>query len=103
MESRRGAFHLLDGRGFYQNSEVPIDYAFLGVDGLGNTAQKHCHSSDVLVGPSELWETTPLIHDVMLDLMGMTLGATRRARRMGCNVSHRLRRRRQRLVLPSLS
>ena len=80
-----------------------MDRPLLGVDGLGNAAQKHCRNSDVLASPSKLWEIVPLVHDVMLDLTGATPGATRRAKRMGCNVSHRLRRRRRRLVLPSLS
>ena len=69
-----------------------------GVDGLGNTTQKHCYSSDVLTSPSELWEIVPLVHDVMLDLTG----ATRQAMRMGRNVLYRAHRCRWRLVLPPL-
>ena len=38
MESRHGAFCLLDGGGFYQNPEVSVDCVFLVVDRLGNVA-----------------------------------------------------------------
>ena len=58
-ESRCGAFHLLNGSGFYKHSEVPVDRPLLGVDGLGNTVQMHCCSSDVLASPSELWGSFP--------------------------------------------
>ena len=78
----------MDGGGFYQNPEVPVDCVLLGVDRLGNAVQKHCRSSDVLAGSGELWEIAPLAHDVMLDLTGTTPGATCRAMRMGCNVPH---------------
>ena len=54
-----------------------MDRLLLGVNGLGNTAQKHCHSGDVLASPSELWGVVPLVHDVTLDLAGMTSGAAR--------------------------
>ena len=77
-ESRCGAFCLLNGGGFYQNSEVPVDLPLLGVDGLGNAAQKHRRGGNVLVGPSELWGIVPLIYDVVLDLAGAAPGATRR-------------------------
>ena len=90
-ELRCGAFRLLNGGGFYQNPEVPVDLPLPGVDGLGNAAQKHRHGSNVLAGPSELWGIVPLIHDVMLDLAGVTLGATRRVMRMGRNVLYRMR------------
>ena len=103
MESRCGAFHLLNGGDFYQHPEVPIDRPLLGVDGLGNAAQKHCGSSDVLASPSELWGVIPLIHDVTLDLAGMTLGGALGIMCMGRNVLHRRRRCRRRLTLPSLS
>ena len=43
--------------------------------------QKHCRSSDVLASPSELWEIVPIVHDVVLDLMGAP-----RAMRMGRNM-----------------
>ena len=93
----------MNGGDFYQHSEVPVDRLLLGVDGLGNAAQKHCRSGDVLASPSELREIVPLVHDVALDLTGATLGATHQAMRIGHNVLYRVHRRRQRLVLPSLS
>jgi len=76
----------LNGNGFYQRPVVLVDRPLLGVDGLGNAAQKHCYSSDVLASPSELWDIIPLVHDVLLDLTGATLGATHQAMRMGRNV-----------------
>ena len=91
-ESRCGAFRLLNGGGFYQCLEVPVDRPLLGVDGLRNAMQKHCHSGNVLASPSELWGIVPLVHDVVLDLAGATPGATHRAMRMGCNVLCRLHR-----------
>ena len=102
-ELRCRAFRLLNGGGFYQHPEVLVDRPLLGVHGLGNAAQKHCHSSDVLASPSELWGIVSLVHDVVLDLAGMTPGATRRAMRIGRNVLYQARRRRRRLVLLSLS
>ena len=102
-ESRCGAFRLLNGGNFYQNTEVPVDLPLLGVDGLGNAAQEHCHSGNVLASPSELWEVIPLVYDVMLDLAGVTPGAARQVMRMGCNVPYRVRRCGRRLVLPPLS
>ena len=87
-ESRCGAFHLLNGGGFYQCPEVPIDYPLLGVNGLGNAAQKHCRSGDVLASPGELREIVPLVHDVVLDLAGVTLGVARRVMHMGRNVQY---------------
>ena len=60
-----------------------MDRPLLGVDGLGNAAQKHCRSGDVLASLGELREIVPLVHDVVLDLMGTTPGAARRAMRMG--------------------
>ena len=80
-----------------------MDCPLLGVDGLGNTVQKHYCSSDVLARPGELGEIVPLVHDVMLDLTGATLGATHLAVRMGRNMLYRLRQRRRWLVLPPLS
>ena len=38
LESRCGVFILLNGGGFYQNLEVPVDRPLLEVDGLGNAA-----------------------------------------------------------------
>ena len=101
-ESRCGAFRLLNGDGFYQHPEVPVDRPFLGVDGLTNAAQKHRHGSDVLASLSELWGIVPLVHDVVLNLAGMTPSAARRVMRMGRNVLHRACRRRWWLVLPPL-
>ena len=60
LESRCGAFCLLNGGGFYQCLEVPVDRQLLGVDGLGNAAQKHCRGGDVLASPSKLWGSFPL-------------------------------------------
>ena len=97
-ESQRRVFRLLNGGGFYQRPEVLVHRPL-----LGSVAQKHCRSGDVLASPSELWEVILLIHDVMLDLAGVTPGATRRAMRMGRNVLHRAHRRRRRLVLALLS
>ena len=94
LESRRGAFRLLNGGGFYQHLKVPVDRWLLGVDGLGNAVQKHCRSSDVLASLSELWRIVPLVHDVMLDLAGATPGTAHWVMRMGRNVLHQARRRR---------
>ena len=92
-ESRCRAFRLLNGGGgFHQRPEVSVDRPLLGVDGLGNAAQKHCHSGDVLASPSELWGVIPLVHDVALDLAGTTLSAARWVTRMGRNVLPRVRR-----------
>ena len=102
-ESRCEAFCLLDGGGLYYNPEVPVDCPLLRVDGLENTAEKHCCGNDILAGPGELWDIVPLIHDVVLDLTSATLGATRWAMRMGRNVARRACRRRRRLALPPLS
>ena len=67
---------MLDGGGLYENPEVLVDCPLLGVDGLGNTAQKHCCCSDILASPGELWDIIPFVLDVMLDLTSMTTGAT---------------------------
>ena len=75
----------MNGGGFFQHPEVSVDRPLLGVDGLGNVAQKRCRSSDVLASPSELWDVIPLVHDVGLDLTGATLGVARRAMRVGRN------------------
>ena len=103
LGSRCGDFHLLNGGGFYQCPEVPVDRLLLGVNGLRNAMQKHYHSGDVLASPSELWGVIPLVHDVALDLTGATPSAARRVTRMGRNMLHRACRHRQRLVLPPLS
>ena len=93
-ESRCRAFRLLNGGGFYQNPKVLVDLPLPRVDGLGNAAQKHRRSGNVLAGPSELWGVVPLVHDVVLDLASVTPGATRRVMRMGHNVLHRACQRR---------
>ena len=48
-----------------------MDRLFLGVVRLGKAAQKHYHSGNVLIGPSELWGIVP---------PSMVLCWTRRAR-----------------------
>jgi len=65
-----------------------VDHLFLGVVRLRKTAQKHCRSGDVLASLSELWGVIPFIHDVALDLAGVTPGATHQVTRMGRNVLH---------------
>ena len=80
-----------------------MDCLFLRVVRLGKAVQKHCRSGDVLASPSELWGVVPLVHDVALDLTGVTPGIARRVTRMWCNVPHQARRCRWRLVLPPLS
>ena len=54
-----------------------MDRLYLGVVRLGKTAQKHCYGSDVLASLSELWGIVPPIHDIALDLAGVTPGAAR--------------------------
>ena len=80
-----------------------MDRPLLGVGGLRNVAQKHCRSDDVLASPSELWGVVPLVHDVTLDLAGVTPGATHWVVCMGRNVLHRARRCRRQLVQPPSS
>ena len=75
----------MNGGGFHQCPEVLVDHPLLGVDGLGNTAQKHCRSNDVLASPSELWGIVPPIHDVTLDLAGATPGVASQVTRMGAS------------------
>ena len=60
-----------------------MDHLFLGVVRLGKATQKHCHGGDVLASPSELWGIVPPIRDVMLDLAGVTPGASHRVTHMG--------------------
>ena len=81
--SRCGALRLLDGSGFHQCLEVLVDHLFLGVVRLGKAAQKHYRRGDVLASLSELWGIVPPIHDVALDLAGMTPGAARWVTRTG--------------------
>ena len=70
---------------------------------LGQTAQKHCCGGDVLIGPSELWGIVPLVHGVVLDSMGATLGVACRFMRTGHSVVRRAHWRSRRLVQPLLS
>ena len=67
----------MNGGGFHQPPEVPVDRPLLGVNRLGNATQKHRRSGDVLASPSELWGIVPLVDNVALDLAGATLGAAR--------------------------
>ena len=101
--SQRRALRLLNDNCFHQCPEVLVDCLFLGVGRHRKAAQKHCRSNDVLASSSKLWEIIPLVHDVVLDLTGVTPGATRRAMHMGQNMLYRMHRRRRRLVLPPLS
>ena len=101
--SRHGALRLLNGIGFHQCPEVLVDRLFLGVVQLGKATQKHYHSGDVLVSPSKLWGIIPPIHDVALDLVGMTLGAAHWFMRTWRSVVRRARRRTWWLVLSLLS
>jgi len=89
--SRCGALRLLNGGGFHQRPEVLVDHLLLGVDGLGKATQKHHRSGDVLASPSELWGIVPPVHDVTLDLAGVTPSVAHRVTRMW------------RLTLPPLS
>ena len=100
--SRCGALCLLNDGGLHQCPEVPVDCLFLGVIRLEKATQKHCGRSDVLTSLSELWGIVPPVHDVALDLAGVTPGAARRFMCTGRSVVCRARRRRWRLVLPSL-
>ena len=88
LVSRRGALRLLNGGGFHQCPEVPVDRLFLGVDMLGKAAQKHCRSGNVLASPSELWGIASPVHDVVLDLVGATTDAAHRVTRVWCSVLH---------------
>ena len=60
-----------------------MDHLFLGVVRLGKAVQKHCCGGDVLASLSELWGIVPPVHDVALDLAGVTPGATCRVTRTG--------------------
>ena len=101
--SQRGALRLLDGGGFHQPPEVPVDRLLLRVIRLGKAVQKHRRSGDVLASPRELWGIVSSIHDVALDLAGATPGASRRVTRAWRYVLRRARRRKWRLVLSPLS
>ena len=89
--------------GFHQRPEVSVDHLLLGVDGLRNTAQKHCRSGDVLASLSELWGVVSLVHDVTLDLAGATPSVARRVTRMGRGVVRRVLQRMWQPVLLLLS
>ena len=66
-----------------------MDCLFLGVGRLGEVAQKHLRSSDVLASPSKLRGVIPSVQYVTLDLTGMIPSAARRVTRMWCCVMHR--------------
>jgi len=89
----------LNGDGFNQRPEVPVDCLFLGVIRLEKATQKHCGRSDVLASLSELWGIVPPVHDVALDLTGATPGAARRVLRAWRSVLRRARQCRWRLAL----
>ena len=80
-----------------------MDRLFLRVVRLGKATQKHYRGGDVLASLSELWGIIPPIHDVVLDLAGVTPGVARRVTRMGRSVLCQARRRRWQLALPPLS
>ena len=80
-----------------------MDRLFLGVVRLRKAAQKHRRHGDVLASPSKLWGIVPPVHDVVLDLAGVTLGAARWVMRTGRSVLYRVCQRMWRLVLPPLS
>ena len=94
---------MLNNGGFHQCPEVPVDHLILGVCRLWKAVQKHCRNGDVLASLSKLWGIIPPVHDVALDLVGVTPGAARRFPHMGHSVLHRAHRRRWRLVLPPSS
>ena len=71
-----------------------MDHLLLGVVRLRKAAQKHHRGGDVLASLSKLSGIVPSILDVVLDLVGMTLGAARRVTRVW---------RMWRLALPPLS
>ena len=68
-----------------------MDRLFMRVVWLGQAAQKHYHSGDVLIGLSELWGIVPPVHGVALDPTSTTLGTTRWFMRTGHNVARRAR------------
>ena len=63
-----------------------MDRLFLRIIWLGQTAQKHYHNGDVLIGLSEVWGIVPPIHGVALDPIGITSGAARWSLCMGRSV-----------------
>ena len=80
-----------------------MDCLLLGVDRLGEAAQKHHHRSDVLASPSKLRGIVPSVQDVTLDLTGATLSTARWVTRMLRNVVRRACQCRWWLALPPLS
>ena len=68
-----------------------MDCLFVRVIRLGQVTQEHCRGGNVLTGPSELWGVGPSNRSIALGLTGVTLSATRRPMRMGCNVVRRAR------------
>ena len=79
-----------------------MDRLLLGVGRLGEAAQKHHRSSDVLASLSKLRGVIPSIQYVTLDLTGMTPSAACWVTRMWRSVMRQVLRRRRRLSLPPL-
>ena len=65
--------------------------------------QKHRRSGDVLASPSELWGIVSSVHDVALDLTGVTPSTAHRVMRVWRNVLRRAHQRTWQLALPPLS
>ena len=76
-----------------------MDRLLLWVDRLRSIA---C-SDNVLASPNELWGIVPFVHDVALDLAGVTPGVAHRVTRLWRSVLRRALRRRWWLVLLPLS
>ena len=71
-----------------------MDRLFLGVIQLGKATQNHHRRGDILASPSELWGIVPPVHDVALDLSGVTPSASRWVTHMGHNMVRRVHWRR---------
>ena len=80
-----------------------MDRLLLEVDRLRKAAQKHCRNGDVLASLSKLWGIIPPVHDVALDLAGVTPSAARQVTHAWRSVLCRAHWRRWRLALPPLS
>jgi len=85
--SRYEGLRLLNGGGFQQCPEVPVDRSFARVVWLGQVTQEHCRGGNVLAGPSELRGIGPPIWGVVLDLTGVTPSAAIRSMRTGRSVA----------------
>ena len=82
---------MLNGGGLHQCPEVLVDHLFARVVRLGEAAQEHCRSGNVMTSPSELWGIGPPNRGVALDLTGVTPSAVRRSMRIGHSVVRRAR------------